>query len=451
MQPNGRLWSRPYLYPIVSIMCLAFIIEIFPYFTTDCTGQKIADTNFDTREPVLKSDRSLWYETPELLIASKVLPEDLIMGENYQVVGKLTTTVTGSITYGYTNRFKIISTFGNFVAPSQDMVRILVQEIKAIAILREIRKKREFNDALEQAGKSSFSAAQDLILHPPDTATGIPLGEWRFLSHSGEIITGSNDILEKEENDILAGFSKLKRRYAYKLGVDVYSRNKELQRVLNSVTWAGFASGVGVSLLSDSLDSTENMVIERSPFLAEIDGIILDSTPDDLQRINREKLKQMGVEDSLIEKFLANPKFSPRQRTIIVHVLTNMGKVKNRGIYIQQSLTASHEELAFLHQRKAEMMYDYHKNVSPILEIIPIGESGVVGLCSDQTIVAILPLDQIYWTELTDLFITETLGLFKSPDYSVKQFKICVSGKFSSRAKMILSEAGITLKEHVRY
>jgi hypothetical protein len=232
--------------------------------------------------------------------------------------------------------------------------------------------------------------------------------------------------------------------------VDVYSSNQELQRLLNSISWAGFGGGAGVSLLTEPLSSTAGMVIKRSLIAAEIDEIIRDNSPEDLLRINREKLKQMGLEESLAEKFLAHPKFTPSQQTKIVHVLANMDKVKNRGVLIKQSLPAKHEEFAFLYQRRAEMMYDYHKNVSPILEIIPVGKSSVVSLCSDETIVATLPLDQVYWTKLTDLFVSEALGLLKSPNYSATKIKLCVSGKFSSRAKMVLSDPVIVLKEQMR-
>ena len=108
----------------------------------------------------------------------------------------------------------------------------------------------------------------------------------------------------------LADFFKLKCRYAYKLGVDVYSTNKVLQKNLNSVSMAGFASGTGTSILftkagksAEGLmlkDVKDLKIITRTPFLDEIDKLLLDNTPDDLEIINREKLKQ------IVEKIMSS-------------------------------------------------------------------------------------------------------------------------------------------------
>ncbi len=91
--------------------------------------------------------------------------------------------------------------------------------------------------------------------------------------------------------------------------MDVYSSNKVLQKELNSVSWAGFASGAGISLIKKPLRGTEGMVIERTPFLDKIDKILLDNAPEELLLINQEKLKQMGVKEPVIKEFLSHPAY----------------------------------------------------------------------------------------------------------------------------------------------
>ena len=251
---------------------------------------------------------------------------------------------------------------------------------------------------------------------------------------------------------------KLKCRYAYKLGVDVYSRNKVLQKELNSVSLAGFASGSGTSILFTKagksaeglmLKDAENLkIIERTLFYDEIDKLLLDNTQDGLQLINREKLKHIGAEESVIDAFLTHPNYSPRNRTIMVHALANMEGVKNRGILIKQAASAENDEIAFFYQRMVEMFQRYHNNVKAITELIPVRKS-VAGYTTDKDIVSALPVDNLYWTEMTDLFVSELLKLSESEDRKVKQVIIWITGKATSQAKEVLTARGIVIKENM--
>jgi hypothetical protein len=399
----------------------------------------------------------LTYETPGVLIASDVLPPELKWGKNYSVRG-VTETTEDTSTQGFTHQFEITSNYGNFEAHCIDMVRIRVHEINVIGILQDIKKTEAFSKAVKKAGKSPYKKAVDLILNPVDTLTGLPKDRWQLFTRSGEMIKGGTEGRDDGPDDALVRFLKLKRLYAYKLGVDVYSANKVLQKELNSVSMAGFASGAGTSLLftragksAEGLmlkDTEDLMIITRTPFLDEIDKMLLANTQDGLQLINREKLKKIGVEGSVIDAFLTHTKYSPRNRTIMIHALADMEGVKNRGILIKQAISTEHEDLAFFAQRRAEMLQRYHNNVKAITELIPVQRS-VVGYTIDKKIVAALPIDNLYWTELTDLFVSELLLLSKSENRPVTQVIMWIPGKATSHAKEVLSARGIVIKENM--
>ncbi len=433
MNLTSRLQRRCYVGFRNLKLFMILVIGIIAYFTTDCMGQPLTQI--------------IGYEEPRVLIASEVLPPELSIGDNYSVSGRLASTEE-RIHYGFDNEYEIISTFGKFEAHSEKMLRIRIQEIKAIGILRKIKKRNEFDNAVEKAGKSSYSGVMELILHPVDTVTGIPKGGWRFITQSGEIVKGEPEGREDRTSDALVGFSKLKRRYAYKLGVDVYSTNKLLQMELNSVSWAGFASGAGISFIKRSLRDTAGMVIERTPLLDKMDKILLDNTPEELLLINKEKLKQMGVKESVVKEFLSHPSYSPRNETIIVHALAEMDGAKNRDQFIKQALLAEYEESAFFNQNLAEMMNGYHKDVKPIREIIPV-RTLVVGYTDDQAIISTLPLDYLYWTKISDLFFSEIVLLSKSEDRPVKRVDLWISGECTSGARKAIAAKGILVKENM--
>lgn len=434
MNPTNRWQLMHYINSVILKTCMALVIGITICFTTDCMGQS--------------RDQSIGYEIPEVLIASEILPPELSIGKNFSVSGELAKP-EDTITKGFTYRSEIVSSVGRFKAYCIDMLRIRIQEIKAIGILQEIKKKNAFDNTLEKVGKSPYSGVMELILHPVDTLTGVPKGGWRFITRSGEMVKGGPEGREGRSGDALADFSKLKRRYAYKLGVDAYSTNKVLQKELNSVTWAGLASGEETSLLFiKTLTGTVGMIIERTPFLDKIEKILIDNAPGELLLINHEKLKQIGVKESVIKEFLSHPNYSPRHKTIVVHALAEMDGAQNRNEFIKQALLVEHEEMAFIYQRTAEMMHSYHKNVKPFIEIIPFRKS-VAGYTSDQAIVSTLPLDYVYWTELTDLFVSELLLLSESEDRQATQVKMWISGKFTPTAREALTAKGITLKEDI--
>ena len=214
---------------------MVLVIGIITCITTDCMGQQVYD--------------HLTYETPGFLIASDVLPPELKRGKNYSVMGSIdTTTDTG--TFGFTYNFDITSSYGNFKAFCIDMVRIRAHEINVIAVLQDIKRTKAFSKAIKKARKGPYKKAAYLILDPVDTATGVPKDDWRFITtQSGKMVEGGPEGGKGGPADALTDFFKIKCRYAYKLGVDVYSTNKELQKELNSISMAGFASGAGTSIL----------------------------------------------------------------------------------------------------------------------------------------------------------------------------------------------------------
>jgi hypothetical protein len=163
--------------------------------------------------------------------------------------------------------------------------------------------------------------------------------------------------------------------------------------------------------------------------------------------MNRDKLKQIVKENYVIEGFLNHDNYSPRNKTIIVHALAKMDGIKNRDNFIKQAILVDNDEIAFIYQDMAEMIYDYHKNVKPVIEIIPVRKM-VANYTTDHAIISILPLDNLYWSELTDIFVSELLQLSESEDRPVSQVIMWITGKATSHAKEVLNGRGIVIEEN---
>jgi hypothetical protein len=436
MKSKYILYCSRYVSTAGLVVFASLIISSVIVYTADCKGQETENQKLSPEAYA----KSIVYENPGILKAHDILPKELLESEYHTVMEDVAT-------YDLTNRFTILSTFGPFEAIGEYMLRIRIQEIQAIAALQEIKKTKAFRNAAEQAAMSSFRGAKNLIIHPVDTVTGVPKGVGRLFSRVGGGRGDQEESVAKE----LVGFSRVKRQYAHKLGVDVYSSNKVLQKELNSVAWAGFAGGVGVSLATMPVKSASKAAytsIKATKFTYAMNKIMLDNDPEDLRQINRELLQQMLVKELVIEEFLNHPLFSPRHETFIVHALAAMKGVRNRDQFIKQANFAVYEEDAFFFQRIAEMMYSYHNNVDPIAEIIPV-RRAVVGYTTGLSIVATLPIDYVYWTERADKGIEALLKLESMGRPPVKSMKLFITGRLSPKTKLELMAKGIEYKENL--
>jgi hypothetical protein len=445
---NKLPWRR-YIKSISPAMVEVLVIGGIMLLMAGCVGQQTSTTTPTTsttkkqelfeKAPVSSNE----YETPDILRASEIIPPELLEGKNYNVHEDV-------LTYGFTNYYTIMSPFGTFEAEGDDMLRTRIHEIKAIAALQNIKKSKAFGEAAKKAATSSVKGAWGLISQPVKTISGVPKGVGRLFSRVGEMVKGDRGDSEDSVAKELIGFSAVKRQYAHKMGVDVYSSNEVLQRELNSVSWAGFAGGAGVSLATLAVKSASTVAyisIRGTKFIHGMNQILLDNAPEDLRRLNREKLLQMGVEESVIEEFLRNPNFSPRHETILVHALAEMEGVRNRDQFIKQAYFAESELDASTFQRIAEMIHGYHTQVGPISEIIPVRRVAV-GYTSDQTIVIALPADYIYWTERADLGLDAIMRL-QAVERPVKRVELWVTGRISQKARKEFEAKGLVVKDQI--
>jgi hypothetical protein len=194
-----------------------------------------------------------------------------------------------------------------------------------------------------------------------------------------------------------------------------------------------------------SASNTAYFAVKGTQLVHGMNMILLDSSPEDLQKLNRKKMVEMGVRDSVIKEFLKSPAYSPRHQTILVQALAEMQGVKGREQFIKKALYAEYEEEAFLYQRMAEMLHGYHTQVKPIKELVPV-RKFVVGYTSDQTVVATFPVDLLYWIELTDLG-SAALAKLDLTGRPVKKTEIWVTGSLTPRTMKEFNARGLVINE----
>ncbi len=378
------------------------------------------------------------FETPPVLRARDLLPPGLAKGRHHEVDETVATD-------GFRNVYTITSEFGSFEAHGDDMLRIRVHEIEALAALDEMSASREFTTAVGNALKSPFVATWNLITRPVDSITGLPVGAWNHLKRTAELAKGERGEFEDSAVREFIGFESKKREIAHRLGVDPYSSNKELQKRLNRFAWVSFVGDLPsmfVPFTGDEPSRDETAPAEPSDRMREI---LLDYSPEDLRRLNRIEMAVMGIPEETREAFIRHSWFSPRHQTVLVESLAALDLVGGRADFIEVAMRASSENDALFYQRVAEMMRSYHETVAPFERVVAF-RGAVAGYTSDRRLIVPLAIDYAVWTRPTAEF-AQSLASAEFPDVEVEKTELLLSGRLSPKARTRIEQLGLIVTE----
>ncbi len=378
------------------------------------------------------------YESLPILKASRILPSGLLAGKYYRVQE----TVRND---GYMNTYTIESDFGPFKAPSTAFLRIRVHEIDAIAAMSAVRGTNEFANAAAKAGTNVMTGARNLVTNPVGTLEGAVTGVASLFHSVGESLSGNDTQGNGWQTAI--GFSKTKREIAQKFGVDVYSSNKVLQKQLDDIAWADYAGGMSLRLALAAIPGGVGVAASMSGD-SETLNEIARQPPNDLRRMNRDRLRGMGVSPETGDLFLDNTAFSPTRQTLLVHALGQMTGVADRGVLVKSAVNTASEEQALFRQRMAQMYAGFHRGVRPIRRLLAIGRV-TAAQTADGTLVLNLPLDYLVWTpDTARMARAATEQAHALPGVTGKQ--LWVTGELSRLAREELERQGWQVHEKAR-
>ncbi len=416
---GGRLWS------------LSLATSIF--FTLLCANFATAGSSF-SHPPATPG-----YETPSVLDARALLDSEVRKGKHHVVLDEV-------VPFRYMHRFRITSPYGQFEAYGEDMLKIRIQEIQAIATMEEdMNHFRSLAAGAQHAITSPLKFALGLLTSPADTLLALPKGMWHMATRISEMALGERGNLEEPENQELLGLSTVKRQVAAHFNVDVYSSNRVLQNKLTSLSWAGYAGDAAIRLATLPIGGPAGAVLTGTSFSNTVSELLRDHPPEELRRLNRDKLEAMHIQASLIDVFLKHPWYSPRHETVLVQALFEMETVENRQAFFEFALSAQFEEEALFFQRMAEMLLSYHQNVQPIEQLVAIEDTVLMGLTHDRTLVGMLPIGYLAWrAELAGA--ADAVAHWKT-GRRLQNVELWVAGQSTPRASQELLAKGITVRQ----
>jgi hypothetical protein len=388
------------------------------------------------------TNASDYEELPELK-ASEILRPDIFSGPNHKVRDEVST-------YSGANRFIIDSDFGVFEAEGNEMLLRRVNEINAIAQLKEVSRTDAYKKALVTAAKSQLAAVKNIVTDPVNTVTNVPKGLMKFMGRAGERVKGIGKKREPAPDEgsrvqNVIGFTAAKRKVALSLGVDPYSSNDVLQRELDGITWASFAGGMTFKAATMPIGGGAGAALTITGLTNSLESMLLDKSPADLKIMNRKTLLEMGTSAADADALLKNTAFSPSEETAFVLNLKSMDAVTGRGAFVAVAAkNSSAESDAIFCVKTAELMAMLHQGEKPIARITLIDDFPVC-VAKDGTVVVALQWDSAAWTRRADNFAKRLQAQGKEKS----NYLVALSGVVSPRLRQELESRGFRVRDRL--
>ncbi len=379
------------------------------------------------------------YEQPTTLKASQVLPRELLSGPDFTVEEPVQCD-------GYLNTYTIRSTFGSFRATSTALLAIRIQEIRAMAAMQQVSGADEFGSRMVASGERLVDGAVNLITDPLNTLGSAASGVGKLFTRAQERIAGnSTSKYEESTASNLTGFARTKREYAKAFGVDPYSTNQALQTALDNVSSAGYAAditGMALKALIPGGVGVATSAVGGVNWLHDFDVAL---PPTELHAANRQRLKDMGLSEELVSRFMANDEYTPTQQTLLVLALASMPRTGGKADFIQLAATTRNQDQALFRQRMAQMYAGYDRSVERIESFVPLGHL-VGGKTASGKLVLCFPLDYLLWTERTAAAVDDIVR--NAPGGKPKSVTLWLTGQASKKAQGELQRLQVGVHEH---
>ena len=112
---------------------------------------------------------------------------------------------------------------------------------------------------------------------------------------------------------------------------------------------------------------------------------------------NRKKLLAAGISEETARKFEDNPSVSLSLQTALIQSLDTLAGVRGRETLIARAIDAESRDEASTLVSSVALMVRFHRQQSPLLEILP-GARLPVARAANGALVAVLLTDAVFWT-----------------------------------------------------
>jgi len=374
-------------------------------------------------------------EPPPTFTAAQLLAPAQVKGPHHAVASAVETE-------GFFHEFHIQSDFGAFDAAGRTLLAVRLHEIEALAQLEDVSKTEVF---LKAAGTSVLNVGKGVataVTKPTETAKGIGSGVKRFGVNLGRMTkrtvdsaTGEDPAEASKQGDNAAvsagksvlGVSRASRRWAQKLGVDPYTTNPVLKQALGDIGEIDAAGSIATKVVLP-IPGVVGMT-------ATVSGLVWGKDPEELRKLNEQRLKELGVPDATATQLFLNSAMTLSYETRLVAALHAL-KLPGSADRVAAAASARHEREALFLVESAELLQARHAK-TPFAALLT-DSLATVAVTAAGKAVALLPLDWVRWTAAAESTLREIDGRVRK-ELKATGFGIMLTGKTSATAATALA------------
>ena len=237
--------------------------------------------------------------------------------------------------------FSVTSPHGSYMVHGLTNLRKCLREID---VIEQLNKSEDTGSGIANGAvdsiKDTGTGLKNLAIHPVDSVTGIGKGIGKLGDRIGNVFQ------KKEEGEKGDNFlSSTKRQLAKKLGVDVYSRNPNLQAKLDSMAKArmGGRGIVTVATFFVPVGLIASAVMTVSNINTAADQLVDDNDRMDLYKMNEKALLAMGFPREKVVRLLNHPYYTPREVTYLRFYLEKLKHVLGFAVVLDAAVAATSE------------------------------------------------------------------------------------------------------------
>jgi PAS domain-containing protein len=391
------------------------------------------------------------FEDAPALSAAELLPANLVKSERHTLVEPVRIE-------GFRAMFDLKTGHGEFRVPGRELAYLRIAELPAIEALNRIEHSQVFTDSLAKAAKAPLDFIANAISAPDATVGNVGAGAGTLLERLGitirttldRVSDGVSDIATARETTVETseeskppsftsdpfGYSKARRSWAKTVGVDPYSSNPVLQRLLDDAATASFAGSFAV-------DTALGLVAAPVKFAVGFDtdsrDAVWDLSPEDIQARLEKRLAAMGIEGRVVRDLFRNPWLTPTLQTALVAALEKLEGATGRADAVDLATRLPGEARLRGLIETLNLLAGHHQSAEPIRNL-RFQNSVAIGNLADGKLVAAISADYLSWNAAA----AELAG---RPDLQAAQRTLLISGKASARARQEFERAGWALTE----
>ena len=372
--------------------------------------------------------------------ASTLLASDVRKGPHHTVKEPVKTE-------GFFHEFEIASDYGDLSAVGLSQLTTRLNEVRALAALDEVSKSKVFLESAGGAVLNVGKSAVKVVTDPVDTAKGVGTGIKRFGVNLGRMskravdsVGNDSESAAPEENagegaaNAVLGVSGAMRRWARKVGADPYTTNPVLFAALKDIGRIDAAGGIATKVVLPV-----PAIVTTS---ASVGDLVWGKDPEELRKINEERLKALGVSHADAQRFFLNRGYTLTSQTRFIAAVDAV-KAKGLVAYVDAAAKADGESSALFYVESSEMLQKAHA-ASPVSAVLD--DSQVVVARQGSHALMLLPLDYVRSTARSREVLAEIDGRVKG-ELGVSPLEVRLSGQASKQMRAAITGVGWTLKE----